>query len=246
MHIHTEAFILHKRKFQDYDYFVTLLTRSHGKITAICKGSRKITSKYHGQLEIFNLNQINLYKSPRNFIITESKIKKNYSKLKIDFKSTQTLLKLSEILFYTIPEEYPLFYELFDLIEKHLYFLEEYPEKSALIKEAFKIKICQKNGILSDLNFCSHCENKLNPEKKFYFCFENNGLICDKCIQNKSPKKEISLNTVKLLKFFYLNPLNEIIKLSFLARDLEEIQNILNTIIENHIHKKLHSYEMNG
>ncbi len=55
-----QAYILHKRAYQDSSELIKLITQNHGIIDAIAKGSQRPKSKLKGQLQPFTLTQINL------------------------------------------------------------------------------------------------------------------------------------------------------------------------------------------
>ena len=56
--ISDQAFILHKRVYQDSSELIKLLTYNHGIIDVIAKGSRNRKSKLNGQLQPFILSQV--------------------------------------------------------------------------------------------------------------------------------------------------------------------------------------------
>ncbi|HHH36711.1 MAG TPA: DNA repair protein RecO [Gammaproteobacteria bacterium] len=47
------AFVLHRRPYRDSSLIVELLTRGHGRISALARGARRSRSRYHGRLEPF-------------------------------------------------------------------------------------------------------------------------------------------------------------------------------------------------
>ena len=54
----TNGIILKKDNRQDHDVWCTIYTPSHGKISAIAKGAKKITSKLNSHLEFFVFTSI--------------------------------------------------------------------------------------------------------------------------------------------------------------------------------------------
>ncbi len=57
--ISDQAFILHKRVYQDSSELIKLFTENHGVFDVVAKGSRRPKSKLNGQLQPFNLTQVN-------------------------------------------------------------------------------------------------------------------------------------------------------------------------------------------
>lgn len=54
----TRGVVLKKTDYKDYDIKFVIYTLGHGKITALAKGAKKITSKLNSHLEFFLVSQI--------------------------------------------------------------------------------------------------------------------------------------------------------------------------------------------
>lgn len=247
MHLKTPAFILHKTKFNDHDIFVTLLTKSFGKIEAKVKGCRKHNAKYQSHFEILNLNDVILYKSGDRYSLIQSKIIDSYNSLKKNFDTLKTLFLISEITSKIIPLEQPFLLPSFDLIKSHLQALEKNPQKHILIQESFKIKLINMIGILANLKNCHVCNNKIENEHSF-FTFKVNSIICPSCKEKfqKFPHNPFSLspltfNSLKILNFLKSNPLSLIQKISSYNLCFQEIGKISNLLIENHMNRELNT-----
>jgi len=66
----TIAIVLGSKNFMESDKIVHLYSEDLGKIRAIAKGARRITSKFVGHLETLNLVTASLYFGPKNTILT--------------------------------------------------------------------------------------------------------------------------------------------------------------------------------
>ena len=53
-----EAFVIHSKPYKETSLIVTFLCRSAGKISAVAKGAKRKKSKFSGQLEPFQLLNI--------------------------------------------------------------------------------------------------------------------------------------------------------------------------------------------
>lgn len=56
-----QAFVLHKRNYQDSSQLIKLITMNHGIIDVVAKGCLRPKSKLNGQLQPFIQTQVNLY-----------------------------------------------------------------------------------------------------------------------------------------------------------------------------------------
>lgn len=110
----TEAIILKKRNFGEADRLLTLLTRNKGKITAIAKGARRITSKKGGNVEVLNLCEIQVATGANLDIITEAQSIKSYHKIKKNLEKTSYSFIICETLDSLIPVNHQL-PNIFDL-----------------------------------------------------------------------------------------------------------------------------------
>lgn len=243
-HFRTTAFVIHKQKLGDYDYFVRLLTREKGLISGIIKGARKIDSRHQGHFELFNLNNLQIYHSPKNNIITESQILDSFGEIKKPFRGAKILFNISEIIIRSIPEEQPLSDSLFNLLHSHLKAIVAVPQKAGLILESFKIKLLQINGLLGALEYCSGCHQNLatSQPQKFGFDFQANSLRCINCLSDEI--KELSVHQTKLLRILSRQSLKIVLKLQISETDIQIICEISTLILENHIQKKLLSAQL--
>ncbi len=82
----TEGVILKRINFGEADKILTIYTKHYGKISALAKGIRRLTSRKGGNLELFNQTTLFLAKGKNLDIITEAQVKNSFDKLKKDFK----------------------------------------------------------------------------------------------------------------------------------------------------------------
>jgi len=68
----TEGIVLKRINYGEADRILTIYTKRHGKIRAIAKGVRKLTSRKAGSLELFNNVVLFLVKGKNLDIITEA------------------------------------------------------------------------------------------------------------------------------------------------------------------------------
>jgi DNA repair protein RecO (recombination protein O) len=87
-YLNVEAVVIKRKNIKEADKIFTIYTKQLGKIIAIAKGVRKISSKRSGHLEMFSQVRLSLYHGKTSYLITEAvKIK--------DQKSRPTLNQIS-------------------------------------------------------------------------------------------------------------------------------------------------------
>jgi DNA repair protein RecO (recombination protein O) len=93
----TEGVILKRSNFGEADRILTIYTKHYGKIQAIAKGVRKITSRKGGNLELFNHCVLFLAKGRNLDIITEAQVVNSFSRLGDDLEKAATAFYLVEL-----------------------------------------------------------------------------------------------------------------------------------------------------
>ncbi len=162
----TSCIILGHKNLGENDRIIFLYTEKRGKIRAIAKGARKLTSKFTGHLETLNPCEIELYFGPRQTIITEVISKKNLLKNIKDLKTIEATLKIAEITNRMIFED-QIIENLIPLIKETLNKITTNKEKIELIKNAYIIKLLNKTGFGPDFK-----ENNLKLKKKYIKFFK--------------------------------------------------------------------------
>lgn len=104
MLIKTEAIVLKKKELLNADFLFTLFTDCLGKINAVAKGVRKITSKRLSHLQTGNLINILIRKNKDFFYIEETNLISGFSMIKKNQKKIQALYYYFFIIEKLLPE----------------------------------------------------------------------------------------------------------------------------------------------
>jgi len=93
----TEGIIIKRFNFGEADKILTIFSKHYGKIRALAKGVRKLTSRKAASLELFNLAVIFLVKGKNLDIITEAKIIDSFSSWRKDLKKIAFAYQFCEL-----------------------------------------------------------------------------------------------------------------------------------------------------
>lgn len=140
--------ILGHKNLGENDKLLFLYTEELGKIKAIAKGARKITSKFTGHLETLNICTFSVYFGPRNTILTEIITLKIFKKIREDLKKLNCGLQIAEITNELIFENQRI-EGLADLIEKNLQKL-NIGAKPFLVTQSYIVKLLDLIGLIPD------------------------------------------------------------------------------------------------
>lgn len=100
----TEGIILKRRNFGEADKILTIFSKHYGKIRAIAKGIRKITSRKAGSLELFNLCKFVFTKGKNLDIISEVEVLNNFSFWRKNLKKVGIAYYFCELVDKLTPE----------------------------------------------------------------------------------------------------------------------------------------------
>jgi DNA repair protein RecO (recombination protein O) len=100
----TEGVSLKRLNYGEADRILTIYARQRGKIRAIAKGVRKITSRKGGNLELFNHCVLFLAEGRNLDIVTEVQVINSFSRLGDDLEKTAAAFYLVELVDQLTPD----------------------------------------------------------------------------------------------------------------------------------------------
>jgi len=194
------AVVLRHADYGEADRLLTLFTREQGKVRAIAKGARKLTSRKAGHIEPFTHVTLQLAKGRDLFIVTQAETVNAFPGLRDDLVKTGYAAYIVELIDrFTYEEETPhppvfrLLIETLERIEK---------ESDAWLPiRYYEMRLLDFLGFRPQLFECANCGNEIQPEDQ-YFSFSAGGAICPRCGQGLPNPVSISMAALKYLRHF--------------------------------------------
>lgn len=103
----TEGIILKRLNYGEADKILTIYTKHYGKIKALAKGVRKITSRKGGNVELFNQVSLFFYKGRNLDLLTEAQVTKTFKVWRKDLKKVAVAYYFAELVDKLTPDEQP-------------------------------------------------------------------------------------------------------------------------------------------
>lgn len=100
----TEGVILKRINFGEADKILTIFTKRYGKIRAVAKGVRRVTSRKGGNLELFNWVVLFLATGRNLDLITEVQVKNPFAGFRKDLKKVGVAYYLCELVDKLCPD----------------------------------------------------------------------------------------------------------------------------------------------
>jgi len=197
----TQAVVLKSIKYKDADKIFTLFTKDFGKVSAIARGVRKITSKRGGNLDTLNLVSVAIHDGNTGFKdIEEVKTLESFRDLKKDLKKSVKAYYLVELVHKAV-EEGEKNERLFNLLVNCLKTLQK-NSRSGVIVCYFEMHLMDMLGYKMTLDKCARCGRKLDEKwKRYTFNVENGSFECENCSRfGISVSKEVANSLFQLFK----------------------------------------------
>jgi DNA repair protein RecO (recombination protein O) len=198
--IRVHAIVLRHADWGEADRLVTLYTREQGKLRAVAKGARKITSRKAGHLEPFTHVKLQLARGRSLFIVTQADTVNAYLPLRETLVMTGTASYVVELLDRFVYEDEGANPTLFRLLAETLKRLAE-KEDPWLAVRYYEMRLLDFLGFRPQLFKCANCSRQIKAEDQF-FSFSLGGVICPRCGRGLPNLTSISIDALKYLRHF--------------------------------------------
>jgi DNA repair protein RecO (recombination protein O) len=194
------AVVLRHKDWGEADQLLTLYTRELGKVRAVAKGARKVTSRKAGHLQPFTQVTLQLARGRDLLIVTQAETINAFLAIGVDLLKTGYASYVIELLDrFTYDDDgghsstFKLLVETLDRLEKE--------SDAWLAVRYYEMRLLDYVGFRPQLIDCVNCGREILPEDQF-FSFSAGGAICPRCGQGLPNLNKISVETLKYLRHF--------------------------------------------
>lgn len=242
----TRAIILNKKPWRENDILYSLYTENFGKVRAVARGAKKITSKLASHLEPLMITDLMIAKSKGIDKIAGGSLVRDFCLLKSNLPKLILASQAVELVDNMIELEQGE-QRVFNLLERFFIFLNDdrFKEDSGLLKakaslKVFSLQLLDLLGYTPELYDCVHCKFEMD-EKENFFHSKEGGLLCNKCSQLFIDRQEISVNTIKFLRLMLISDLGEIEKINLDESLFKEIERVIDSFLRYQLDRELKS-----
>lgn len=179
MYENCEGVVLRRSRFSETSLVLSLFTREFGRVDALAKGARRLSSSMRGHFDLYNIEEVTIFHRPRAGLdlATDAALLSESSALRIDPLAYACMAMLAEVLLScSMPHDphekaYVAFTEALKKLNR------DYEPKSTTLTALFLI--LKDLGYMPRLDACGICESKCNGGSTL--SAEHGGLICGRC-----------------------------------------------------------------
>lgn len=198
--LRADAVVLRHSDWGEADRLLSLYTRELGKVRAIAKGARKMTSRKAGHIEPFTHVRLQLAKGRDLLIVTQAETIDSYQPLREDLTKTGYAAYVIELLDRFVPDEEIAVPSLFRLLTETLSRLAAETEAWLPVRY-YEMRLLDFLGFRPQLFECANCGREILPQDQF-FSFSAGGAICPRCGEGLTGLHKISIEALKYLRHF--------------------------------------------
>lgn len=244
----TTGIILKRRDFLENDKLFCLLTKDHGKLEIIAKGTKKITSKLNSYMEPFYLVKVMIAKGKKLDRLANCDLLTSYQNLRKDLFGFALINYLSEINDGLIEgktetnDKLELLLAVLDILEKEIG--KKNNEQLLMLINVYILKFLALLGYQPEIQRCMICHKGILLTKNI-FDFSQGGIVCEECkkvclIEDYLQVPDV---VIKFLQLAQEKELTDFIDLNIKSDDLKKINQVVYKLLLVNLEKPIKSYE---
>lgn len=196
----TTGVVLRATNVKEADRILEIYSDDLGKVRAVARGVRKIQSRLAGHLEPFTYVEL-MFAQGRGDLptITGAKAIEQFDFLRRDLKRVAAASYLAELVSRLTPERQ--ISQRFPELLKSAFHMLDTDHAPKRVLAYFEWQAVATAGWEPDLYECANCHQKLYPQG-LSFSLEHSGVLCKECATIDREARDISPETVKLLRCY--------------------------------------------
>lgn len=176
MYLTIQAIVLRVTDYNDRDALLTVLSRSHGKLTLKARGLRRKNSPLVAPCQLLAYGEFTLFEYKGQYTINEAHSLELFSSLRRDLTKLSLGTYFAQVTEVISQEDMPN-PDLQSLLLNCLYALSRLEVAEAKVKAVFELRAACMAGYMPDLFGCHNCGNQ-NPDR---FDIAEGLLECHSC-----------------------------------------------------------------
>ena len=234
----TPAVVLRQRRLGDTDKIITLYTANYGKLDAVAKGVRRVTSRLAGHVEPLNHGSYLLAHGRNLDIITQAQTIETFEPLRDDLGRLSHALYAAELV-DRWTEERSENVALYQLLLDTLRRLSQRDDQD-LVLRFFEMALLVQLGYRPELRQCVVCGRPLEAVANAWAPGAG-GVVCPRCQPGQEALRPLSVNALKLLRLLQSGRFGELTRLRIVPELAAELERHLRDAIHYALEREVRS-----
>jgi len=173
----TEGIVLRREDYGEADRLVTLLTPAHGKLRALAKGARRLTSRKAGHIELFARTRLLLARGRTFDLITQAELIEPHRALREDVLRSAMAHYLCDLADWFAPQGSEAA-DLYELLVEGLALLCQ-ADDPRLVARFFELRLLTAEGYRPELSRCARTGKPIEAGmERIAFSPAEGGVLC--------------------------------------------------------------------
>jgi DNA repair protein RecO (recombination protein O) len=234
----TEAIVLKRSDLGEADRLLALFTPQLGRIRAVAKGARKITSRLGGHVELFTHVQLLIARGRNLDFVTQAQTIDPFISIRDDLTLLGHACYLAELV-DQIAGEHIANEALYALLVTSLRHLPQARDRGLLLRH-FEVQLLSLTGYRQELRQCVVCRQLLEPVTNS-FSPAAGGVLCPRCAPREPIRREISVDMLKCLRYLQDNDYPQASRLRLAPQLLWDMERLLGDSLRYTLERDLKS-----
>ncbi|GEK35225.1 DNA repair protein RecO [Kurthia sibirica] len=222
-----EGIVLKNRPYGESNKVVILMTEEAGKIAVMARGAKKPSSRLAGISQLFMHGIFLVQKGKGMGTMQQGEAIDSMRHIQADIEATAYASYIVEMIDRLVENDKPEPFA-FNLLKQALHAIEEGYDPEA-ISMFVEWKMLPYTGVQPTLSQCASCGA---VDGEFAFSFDQGGFLCHRCFHRDPYIIRLTPTQLKLIRMFYMTPIDQIGKLELKKDTKRFIKNIVGTIYE--------------
>jgi DNA repair protein RecO (recombination protein O) len=230
--------VLRQRPLGEADLLLTLLTPQEGKVRAVAKGARRLTSKLAGHLEPLTRVELSLSVAQGLDVVNQAQMVEGFATAKGDLRSATQALYLAELVdgFAVERSGNP---ALYGLLLEALALLGQGVEAASLLR-CFEVRLLDLSGFMPELQVCVECRRPPVDGQQHYTP-DGGGLLCGECSPPRARVMPLSSRALATLRLLDATTPEQASRLRLAPELVEELRVLLAATIRYWLEREVRS-----
>lgn len=241
-----EGIVLRRQVIGEADRTLTLFTREHGRLRAVARGTRRITSRLAGRVEPFTHSRFLLARGRSLDVVAQVEVIRAFSGIHQDLLRSAHAGYVAELVDRLLPERDP-HEDVFALVLQVLAGLETADEEEAEVTALwFGLHLASDLGYRPEVETCVECGRSLPRETAgsvaaWGFAPDAGGALCPACSAAHAETVRVMPGVLATCGYLLRAPAERAGRLRVPLAQRRELARLVQAHLEHQLDAKLHA-----